>query len=84
MQCGGSGGCQGAIPQLGYSYIQLFGLTTAKEYPYWSGVTMITGITLNVYSNILNYFRVLVNTTLLEQIKDIKNINTYEFLVMLC
>ena len=53
MQCGGSGGCQGAIPQLGYSYIQLFGLTTAKEYPYWSGVTMITGITFKVHSNII-------------------------------
>jgi hypothetical protein len=43
LRCGGSGGCQGSIPQLGYNYIQLFGLTTAKEYPYWSGVTMITG-----------------------------------------
>lgn len=43
LHCGGSGGCQGSIPQLGYNYVQLFGLTTADEYPYWSGVTMITG-----------------------------------------
>jgi len=43
MHCGGRGGCQGSIPQLGFNYIQLFGLTTAKEYPYWSGVTTITG-----------------------------------------
>jgi len=43
MSCGGTGGCHGSIPQLGYNYIQLFGLTTASEYPYWSGVTTITG-----------------------------------------
>jgi len=43
MQCGGTGGCRGSIPQLGYNYVQLFGLTTASEYPYWSGITMITG-----------------------------------------
>lgn len=43
MHCGGTGGCHGSIPQLGYNYVQLFGLTTAKEYPYWSGTTMITG-----------------------------------------
>ena len=43
MNCGGSGGCKGSIPQLGYSYVQLFGLTTEKEYPYWSGVTGMTG-----------------------------------------
>jgi len=43
MHCGGTGGCRGSIPQLGYSYVQLFGLTTEKEYPYWSGVTGMTG-----------------------------------------
>jgi len=43
LHCGGRGGCHGSIPQLGYAYVQLFGLTTAKRYPYWSGFTMITG-----------------------------------------
>ena len=43
MQCGGKGGCVGSIPQLAFNYVQLFGLTTAAEYPYWSGVTTITG-----------------------------------------
>jgi len=43
MHCGGTGGCKGSIPQLGYNYIQLFGLTTESEYPYWSGVTGMTG-----------------------------------------
>ena len=26
-------------PQLGYNYVQLFGLATNDDYPYWSGVT---------------------------------------------
>jgi len=43
LNCGGSGGCRGSIPQLGYNYVQLFGLTTNDEYPYWSGVTGMTG-----------------------------------------
>jgi len=43
LHCGGRGGCVGSVPQLGYSYIQLFGLTTDAEYPYYSGITMITG-----------------------------------------
>lgn len=43
LTCGGSGGCKGSIPQLGYNYVQLFGLTTEKEYPYWSGTTGMTG-----------------------------------------
>jgi len=34
LQCGGSGGCQGSIPQLGFAYTQLFGLVTEKDYPY--------------------------------------------------
>merc|ERR1712241_309859 len=41
--CGGTGGCRGSVPQLGYNYVQLFGLTTADEYPYWSGTTGMTG-----------------------------------------
>ena len=43
LHCGGKGGCVGSIPQLAYSYVQLFGLTTEKEYPYWSGITMVAG-----------------------------------------
>jgi len=43
LSCGGTGGCKGSIPQLGFNYVQLFGLTTASEYPYWSGVTGMTG-----------------------------------------
>merc|ERR1719189_911974 len=43
LHCGGTGGCRGSIPQLGYNYVQLFGLTTEKEYPYWSGITGMTG-----------------------------------------
>ena len=37
LKCGGTGGCMGSVAQLAYSYIQLFGLTTEKEYPYTSG-----------------------------------------------
>merc|ERR1719412_1970577 len=43
MHCGGTGGCRGSIPQLGYNYVQLFGLATNDDYPYWSGVTGMTG-----------------------------------------
>ena len=37
LHCGGTGGCRGSIPQLGYNYVQLFGLATNDDYPYWSG-----------------------------------------------
>merc|ERR1719219_294826 len=37
LSCGGSGGCQGSIPQLGFVYTQLFGLTKEEDYPYTSG-----------------------------------------------
>jgi len=43
MHCGGTGGCRGSIPQLGYNYVQLFGLATNADYPYWSGTTGMTG-----------------------------------------
>merc|ERR1712055_765307 len=43
MHCGGTGGCRGSIPQLGYNYVQLFGLATDHDYPYWSGVTGMAG-----------------------------------------
>merc|ERR1719228_2925245 len=43
MHCGGTGGCRGSIPQLAYNYVQLFGLATNADYPYWSGTTGMTG-----------------------------------------
>jgi len=43
LHCGGTGGCFGSIPQLGYNYVQLFGLATNDDYPYWSGATGLTG-----------------------------------------
>jgi len=43
LTCGGTGGCQGSIPQLGYTYVQLFGHQTEEDYPYTSGTTMATG-----------------------------------------
>merc|ERR1712042_431224 len=42
LSCGGTGGCMGSIPQLGYTYIQLFGHVTESDYPYKSGQTMDT------------------------------------------
>merc|ERR1712013_260876 len=43
LKCGGTGGCMGSIPQLGYTYIQLFGHVTEDDYPYTSGTTTDTG-----------------------------------------
>merc|ERR550534_2671746 len=43
LSCGGSGGCQGSIPQLGFVYTQLFGLTKEEDYPYTSGNSGSTG-----------------------------------------
>merc|ERR1719348_2968794 len=43
LQCGGTGGCYGSIPQLGYTYLQLFGHVADKDYPYTSGHTGSTG-----------------------------------------
>merc|ERR1712055_934266 len=43
MHCGGTGGCRGSIPQLAYNYVQLFGLATNDDYPYWSGTTGMAG-----------------------------------------
>merc|ERR1719397_2313771 len=42
LKCGGTGGCYGSIPQLGYTYIQLFGHITEEDYPYISGDTTNT------------------------------------------
>merc|ERR1711997_1145563 len=42
LSCGGTGGCMGSIPQLGYSYIQLFGHASDDDYSYVSGNTMDT------------------------------------------
>jgi cathepsin L len=35
-ECGGTGGCGGSIPELAYTYIQLYGLTTEWMTPYTS------------------------------------------------
>jgi len=43
LSCGGKGGCKGSIPQLAYNYVQLFGLASDDDYPYWSGLTGLTG-----------------------------------------
>jgi len=51
LACGGTGGCMGSIPQLGYTYIQLFGHATEEDYPYVSGSTMVTGDCLYDMSN---------------------------------
>merc|ERR1712215_570050 len=37
LQCGGSGGCQGSIEPLAYTYASLFGVATEDDYPYVSG-----------------------------------------------
>lgn len=37
LQCGGNGGCEGSVTQLGFLYTQLFGLTSEADYPYTSG-----------------------------------------------
>lgn len=36
LQCGGTGGCQGSIPEVAYQYIQLYGMTTEWKVPYTS------------------------------------------------
>lgn len=40
--CGGNGGCEGSIPQLGFVYAQLYGLNSESQYPYVSGKTQHT------------------------------------------
>jgi cathepsin L len=35
--CGGSGGCAGAVPEIAFNYVQLYGLTSESAYPYSSG-----------------------------------------------
>jgi len=42
LSCGGTGGCAGSIPQLGYTYIQLFGAVSDADYPYVSGTSTNT------------------------------------------
>ena len=43
LECGGTGGCQGSIPQLAWTYTQLFGITDEASMPYKSGNTGQTG-----------------------------------------
>jgi len=42
LTCGGTGGCMGSTPPLGYNYVQLFGQTAESDYPYQSGTTTNT------------------------------------------
>jgi len=37
LTCGGSGGCDGSTPPLGYNYVQLFGQVKEEDYPYMCG-----------------------------------------------
>ena len=37
LTCGGTGGCMGSTPPLGYNYVQLFGQIAEADYPYTSG-----------------------------------------------
>jgi len=39
LTCGGTGGCMGSTPPLGYNYVQLFGQVPEADYPYVSGTT---------------------------------------------
>ena len=72
LKCGGNGGCQGSIPQLGFTYTQLFGLVKEEEYPYTSGtVSFVKKITKflcllcnNVFVTFSLALLVTVNTTL--------------------
>merc|ERR1719190_116285 len=43
LSCGGTGGCMGSIPQLGYTYLQLFGHVAEDDWPYTSGNGGVTG-----------------------------------------
>jgi len=43
LHCGGDGGCTGAIAQLAFTYVELFGMTTNDEYTYFSGTNGTTG-----------------------------------------
>jgi len=39
VQCGGTGGCYGSVTELGFNYLQLFGLVLDSDYPYVSGTS---------------------------------------------
>lgn len=43
MVCGGAGGCSGAIPELAFSYVQIYGITSEYKYSYSSYYTGDTG-----------------------------------------
>merc|ERR1711971_1262876 len=51
LSCGGTGGCYGSIPQLGYTYIQLFGHVSETDYPYTWGSTTETGDCMYDFTN---------------------------------
>jgi len=41
--CGGTGGCGGAISELAFTYVQLYGQTSEFKYPYQSYFSGVTG-----------------------------------------
>jgi len=43
-QCGGSGGCGGAISELAFNYVQLYGITSEYKYSYSSYFTGDSGV----------------------------------------
>ena len=43
LHCGGgTGGCSGSIPRLGYTYLQLFGHVAEADWPYMNGLSNVT------------------------------------------
>jgi len=43
MSCGGAGGCNGAISELAFNYVQLYGITSEYKYAYSSYYSGATG-----------------------------------------
>ena len=43
-ECGGAGGCSGAISELAFNYVQLYGLTSEYKYSYSSYYSGDSGI----------------------------------------
>ncbi|KAJ1453439.1 hypothetical protein M885DRAFT_524366 [Pelagophyceae sp. CCMP2097] len=41
--CGGTGGCQGSVPELAFEYVQTHGLAAENDFPYTSGASASTG-----------------------------------------
>jgi len=43
LVCGGAGGCAGAIPEMAFTYVQLYGITSEYKYSYSSYYSGDTG-----------------------------------------